>query len=148
MITEDVIMGGEESGGIAIKGHIPERDGIWMGLTIWEYMAKSGKTLEQLIEDLYKLTGPFVYERHDLHLTEEVKQNIIANCKANKYNAFGSYKVERLETIDGWKYHFENEQWLMIRASGTEPVLRLYGESDTLENTRKLLKAAQETLLG
>lgn len=148
MITEDVIMGGEESGGIAIKGHIPERDGIWMGLTIWEYMAKSGKTLEQLIEDLYKLTGPFVYERNDLHLTEEVKQNIIANCKANKYNAFGPYKVERLETIDGWKYHFENEQWLMIRASGTEPVLRLYGESDTLENTRKLLKAAQETLLG
>ncbi|MCC6182750.1 MAG: phosphoglucomutase/phosphomannomutase family protein [Bacteroidia bacterium] len=148
MITEDVIMGGEESGGIAIKGHIPERDGIWMGLTIWEYMAKSGKTLEQLIEDLYKLTGPFVYERNDLHLTEDVKQNIIANCKANKYNAFGSYKVERLETIDGWKYHFENEQWLMIRASGTEPVLRLYGESNTLENTRKLLKAAQETLLG
>lgn len=148
MITEDVIMGGEESGGIAIKGHIPERDGIWMGLTIWEYMAKSGKTLEQLIEDLYKLTGPFVYERNDLHLTEDVKQNIIANCKANRYNAFGSYKVERLETIDGWKYHFENEQWLMIRASGTEPVLRLYGESNTLENTRKLLKAAQETLLG
>lgn len=148
MITEDVILGGEESGGIAIKGHIPERDGIWMGLTIWEYMAKSGKTLEQLIDDLYQLTGKFVYERNDLHLTEEVKQNIISNCKNDTYKNFGSYKVERLETIDGWKYHFENEQWLMIRASGTEPVLRLYGESDTLENTRKLLKAAQETLLG
>lgn len=148
MINDDVIMGGEESGGIAIKGHIPERDGIWMGLTIWEYMAKSGKTLEQLIEDLYKLTGPFVYERNDLHLTEEVKQKIITNCKNDVYKSFGPYKVERLETIDGWKYHFDNEQWLMIRASGTEPVLRLYGESDTLENTRKLLKAAQDTLLG
>lgn len=148
MINDDVIMGGEESGGIAIKGHIPERDGIWMGLTIWEYMAKSGKTLEQLIEDLYKLTGPFVYERNDLHLTEEVKQKIITNCKNDVYKSFGPYKVERLETIDGWKYHFENEQWLMIRASGTEPVLRLYGESDTLENTRKLLNAAQDTLLG
>ena len=148
MINEDVIMGGEESGGIAIKGHIPERDGIWMGLTIWEYMAKSGKTLEQLIEDLYKLTGAFVYERNDLHLTEEVKQRVIQGCKDDIYKSFGSYKVERLETIDGWKYHFENDQWLMIRASGTEPVLRLYGESDTLENTRKLLKAAQDTLLG
>lgn len=148
MINEDVIMGGEESGGIAIKGHIPERDGIWMGLTIWEYMAKSGKTLEQLIEDLYKLTGAFVYERNDLHLSEEIKQKVINNCKNDAYKSFGSYKVERLETIDGWKYHFENEQWLMIRASGTEPVLRLYGESDTIENTRKLLKAAQDTLLS
>lgn len=148
MINEDVILGGEESGGIAIKGHIPERDGIWMGLTIWEYMAKSGKTLEQLIEDLYKLTGPFVYERNDLQLPEDVKQRVIAGCKADNYKSFGPYKVERVETIDGWKYYFENDQWLMIRASGTEPVLRLYAESDTPENTRKILKATQDTLLN
>ena len=148
MITEDVLIGGEESGGLAIKGHIPERDGIWMGLTIWEYMAKSGKTLEQLIEDLYKITGAFVYERNDLHLDEVVKQKVIKGCKDDIYKSFGSYKVERLETIDGWKYHFENDQWIMIRASGTEPVLRIYAESDTLENARKLLKAVQETLLG
>ena len=148
MTTEDVLLGGEESGGIAIKGHIPERDGIWMGLTIWEYMAKSGKSLEQLIEDLYKLTGRFVYERNDLHLTEEVKQKVIKACKEEKYKSFGPYKVEKLETIDGWKYYFENDQWMMIRASGTEPVLRVYAESDTLENTRKVLKAAQDTLLN
>lgn len=148
MVTDDVLLGGEESGGIAIKGHIPERDGIWMGLTIWEYMAKSGKTLEQLIEDLYKLTGRFVYERNDLHLEENTKQRIIKECKENKYSNFGAYKVEKLETIDGWKYYFENDQWMMIRASGTEPVLRIYAESDTLENTRKILKATQDTLLG
>lgn len=148
MVNEDVLLGGEESGGIAIKGHIPERDGIWMGLTIWEYMAKSGKTLEQLIEDLYKLTGRFVYERNDLHLDEAVKQRVIKECKEDKYKSFGAYKVEKLETIDGWKYYFENDQWMMIRASGTEPVLRIYAESDTLENTRKILKATQDTLLG
>lgn len=148
MISEDVLLGGEESGGIAIKGHIPERDGIWMGLTIWEYMAKSGKSLEQLIEDLYKLTGRFVYERNDLHLTEEVKQKVIKDCKDDKFKSFGSYKVEKLETIDGWKYYFENDQWMMIRASGTEPVLRVYAESDTLENTRKILKATQDILLN
>jgi len=148
MVSEDVILGGEESGGIAIKGHIPERDGIWIGLTIWEYMAKSGKTLEQLIEDLYKLTGPFAFERNDLHLTEDVKQRVIKGCQDDVYKNFGPYKVERTETIDGWKYHFDNDQWLMIRASGTEPVLRLYGESDTLENTRKLLKTSQEVLLS
>lgn len=148
MVTEDVLLGGEESGGIAIKGHIPERDGIWMGLTIWEYMAKSGKTLEQLIEDLYKLTGRFVYERNDLHLDEAVKQRVIKDCKENKFSSFGAYKVEKLETIDGWKYFFENDQWMMIRASGTEPVLRIYAESDTIENTRKILKATQDALLG
>lgn len=148
MISEDVLLGGEESGGIAIKGHIPERDGIWMGLTIWEYMAKSGKTLEQLIEDLYKLTGRFCYERNDLHLSEEVKQKIVKNCKDNVYKSFGSYKVEKLETIDGWKYYFENDQWMMIRASGTEPVLRVYAESDTIENTRKILTEVQKVLLG
>ncbi len=148
MITEDVLLGGEESGGIAIKGHIPERDGIWMGLTIWEYMAKSGKSLEQLIEDMYKLTGRFVYERNDLHLTEEVKQKVIKACKEDKFKSFGSYKVEKLETVDGWKYYFENDQWMMIRASGTEPVLRVYAESDTIENTRKILKATQDTLLN
>lgn len=68
MIKEDVLLGGEESGGIAIKGHIPERDGIWMGLTLWEFMAKSGKTLNDLINEVYEIVGPFSFERNDLHL--------------------------------------------------------------------------------
>lgn len=148
MISEDVLLGGEESGGIAIKGHIPERDGIWMGLTIWEYMVKSGKTLDQLIEEVYKIVGPFKFERSDLHLKEEVKNTIVENCKNNKYKAFGPYKVARVETIDGWKYFFENGDWLMIRASGTEPVLRNYAESETTEKAFAILKAAEKDLLG
>src|ERR1051326_3755820 len=95
MISEDVLLGGEESGGIAIKGHIPERDGIWMGMVIWEYMAKSGKTLRQLIDDVYKITGSFAFERYDLHLTEEVKDRIVENCKSDKYSSFGKYKIGR-----------------------------------------------------
>jgi len=146
MITDDVLLGGEESGGIAIKGHIPERDGIWMGLTIWEFMAKSGKTLEQLIDEVYSIVGPFKYERSDLHISEALKQQVLADCTSDKNKSFGSYAVRRLETIDGWKYHFDNDQWLMIRASGTEPVLRTYAESDTLENARKILSACKETI--
>ncbi len=148
MISEDVLLGGEESGGIAIKGHIPERDGIWMGLTIWEYMVKSGKTLDQLIEEVYKIVGEFKFERSDLHLKEEVKNKIVENCKNNAYDSFGPYKVTRLETIDGWKYFFDNDEWLMIRASGTEPVLRNYAESATTEKAFAILKAAEKTLLG
>lgn len=148
MISEDVLLGGEESGGIAIKGHIPERDGIWMGLTIWEYMVKSGKTLDQLIEEVYKIVGAFKFERSDMHLKEEIKVAIVENCKNNKYTEFGPYKVKRVETIDGWKYFFENDEWMMIRASGTEPVLRNYAESATTEKAFAILKAVEKTLLG
>lgn len=146
MITEDVLLGGEESGGIAIKGHIPERDGIWMGLTIWEYMAKSGKTLDELIEEVYGIVGPFAYERNDLHISEALKQDVLKACQEGRYTTFGDFAVRSVETIDGYKFHFDNDQWLMIRASGTEPVLRCYAESDTLENARKILTACRTAI--
>lgn len=119
MIHEDVLLGGEESGGIAIKGHIPERDGIWMGLTIWELVAKSGKTLNDLIDEVYAIVGKFSFERNDLHIKEEIKQKVLANCKSGNCSNFGKYKVSRIEDLDGYKYFFENGDWLMIRASGT-----------------------------
>ncbi len=148
MIKEDVLLGGEESGGIAIKGHIPERDGIWMGLTLWEFMAKSGKTLNDLINEVYEIVGPFSFERNDLHLKEELKQSILKNCLASNYTAFGEYKIVRTEDLDGFKYFFENGDWLMIRASGTEPVLRTYAESNSREAAFAILNAAKETLLN
>lgn len=148
MITEDVLLGGEESGGIAIKGHIPERDGIWMGLTIWEYMAKSGKTLEELIHDVYKITGRFSYYRYDLHIDEKLKQKIIENCKKDTYTSFGEYAVRGKETIDGYKYFLDDEQWIMLRASGTEPLLRIYGESSNHERVIHLLDIVKEVVLN
>jgi len=148
MINEDVLVGGEESGGIAMKGHIPERDGIWVGLTIWEFMAKSGKTLNDMIAEVYAIVGKFSFERNDLHLKEEIKQRVLANCKADKYHAFGKYKVVRTEDMDGYKYFFENGDWLMIRASGTEPVLRIYAESNSREAAFDIINESKETLLN
>ncbi len=147
MLTDDVLLGGEESGGIAIKGHIPERDGIWMGLTIWEYMVKSGKTLEELIEDMYKIVGKFAFERIDLHITNEQKHQIMQNCENGVYKAFGPYEVRRVETVDGFKFFFDNDEWVMIRPSGTEPVLRTYAESSDTEGAFKILKAVHDTIL-
>jgi phosphomannomutase len=146
MVEDDVLLGGEESGGIAVKGHIPERDGIWMGLIIWEFMAKSGKTLDQLIEEVYEIVGEFKFERNDLHITEDLKQQIIANCKSDNYQSFGSYKVAELKTIDGFKYFFDDERWVMIRPSGTEPVLRTYAEAPTLDEVRTILRVTEETI--
>ena len=146
MVEQDVLIGGEESGGIAVKGHIPERDGIWMGLIVWEFMAKSGKTLDDLINEVYEIVGEFKFERSDLHITEELKQTIIANCKNNSYETFGTYKVDEVKTIDGFKYFFDENRWMMIRPSGTEPVLRTYAEAPTMDEVRKILKMTEETI--
>lgn len=146
MISEDCLLGGEESGGIATAGHIPERDGIWMGLIIWEFMAKSGKSLDDLIQEVYELVGPFSFERDDLHISEDLKLAIIDNCKAEKYKNFGDYSVEKIETIDGFKYFFDDDRWYMIRPSGTEPVLRTYCQAPTLKEVREILKIGKDTL--
>jgi phosphomannomutase len=148
MVNEDVLLGGEESGGIAIKGHIPERDGIWMGLTIWEYMAKSGKSLTELIEEVYAITGPFSFERNDLHIDETIKQHVLQQCNAGAYTRFGRYEVKRVEDLDGHKFFFDDDTWMMIRASGTEPVLRVYAEASSSEKANDILAETRKVLLG
>ena len=132
---------------MAIKGHIPERDGVWIGLTIWEYMAKSGKSIEELIQDVYEIVGAFSFERIDLHLEESQKQNIMKQCASGEINTLGGKPVVRVEDIDGYKFFFEDDSWLMIRPSGTEPVLRTYCESGSSEQAINHLKAAHKQLL-
>ena len=142
------LTGGEESGGIAVAGHIPERDGIWMGLTIWEFMAKTGKSLTELIEEIYAQVGSFAFERYDLHLTEDLKQQIIKNCQSGFYKNFESFTVQRSEAIDGFKFHLNENSWVMIRPSGTEPVLRVYSEAPSSAAAFEILDATKKTLLA
>ena len=148
MITEDVIVGGEESGGIAIKGHIPERDGIWMGLVIMELMAKSGKKMTELIQEVYDKVGFFAFDRDDLHITDDLKERIIENCAEGNITAIGGRSVIRTERIDGFKFYISEDLWVMIRPSGTEPVLRVYASGPSHEAVRELLEATHATLKG
>lgn len=148
MINEDVLVGGEESGGLAVKGHIPERDGIWMGLLILEFMAKTGKTIKQLIEILYEKVGSFEFDRDDLHITQEIKEQVIQNCKDGKYTRFGNYTVQSTETVDGFKFILNENTWLMIRPSGTEPVLRVYCQAPSAQEVRNILDMTTKELLG
>lgn len=147
MINEDVLVGGEESGGIAVKGHIPERDGIWNGLVIWEAMAKTGKSLNELIDEVYSITGSFAFERSDLRIDEKLKLKIVENCNNNVYKSFGKYVVKKVENLDGFKYYFNDSEWLMIRASGTEPLLRTYAESHTKDEALDILKAGYDSII-
>ncbi len=148
MVTDDVLIGAEESGGIAIKGHIPERDGVWMGLVLMEYMAKTGKSISELISDIYAKVGSFAVERYDLHLNNELKEQIIEKCKSSSYTNFGSYKIVSTEDTDGFKFRLENGSWVMIRPSGTEPVLRVYSESDSSASAFDILDQTKKAILG
>jgi phosphomannomutase len=147
MQKEDVLLGGEESGGIAIKGHIPERDGIWIGMLLWEYMAKTGNSLNELIREVYGIVGEFAFQRSDLHIKEDVKQRIIEDCKNGRYERFGDLEVQRVETLDGYKYYFNDDEWVMIRPSGTEPVLRTYAEAKDKQRAKAIIQACHDTIL-
>ena len=147
MIHEDVLVGGEESGGIAVKGHIPERDGIYDGLVIYEFMTQTGKSLKELCQEVYDVVGTFVYERNDLHIDNAKKEAIIKTAYDGGYAKFGSYTYHSVETIDGIKYHLDNGGWVMLRASGTEPVLRIYAEGNSKTEALDILEQVKQTIL-
>ncbi len=139
MTTEKIVIGGEESGGLGTALHIPERDGIFNGLLLLEMMASRGKTLGQLSRELDDEFGPHRYSRRDVRMTPEQKKTILARAKAGVSKLAG-YAVTETSTLDGYKF-FVDKGWLLIRASGTEPLLRYYAEADSIEKVTALLDA-------
>jgi phosphomannomutase len=140
MLKDNVLIGGEESGGISFKGHIPEGDGILMGLLLVEMVAKTGKPLEMLVQDMLTEVGPSFYERLDLRLTRPIsKADMVMRLKEGSPASIGDTKVAQVSSLDGVKYILEDDSWLLIRPSGTEPVLRVYAEARSPEMVEALL---------
>jgi phosphomannomutase len=140
MLKEEVLIGGEESGGISIKGHIPEGDGVLMGLLLIEIVAESKTTLYELVEDLLKEVGPAFYERTDLRLRHPVsKEQMTRKLVSEAPASIGGEKVNEIATNDGIKYILADDSWLLIRPSGTEPVLRVYAEGRSKEMVKELM---------
>lgn len=141
----DGIMGGEESGGFAFRGHIPERDGILSGLYILEFLARTGKTPSQLIQDLFAMVSPHFYRRRDVAFDAGNRSNIQARIRSAELTELGGLKVRDYDEIDGKRLFFD-KAWLATRFSGTEPLLRIYCEAESPELVDKLLDAASEYL--
>lgn len=148
MKKEDVIIGGEESGGIAIKGHILERDGIFIALVICELILKTKKTINQILDEIYKDVGSFGVYRKDLTINENKKNEIIKKCEKNEYSKFNNYIVKEVQTIDGYKFIIDENSWVMIRKSGTEPILRIYSEAENLPKSKDIVKQTIKTILN
>jgi phosphomannomutase len=157
MLEKEILIGGEESGGVGISKHLPERDGLLNSLLLANVMAEEKKTLGELVAALQEEFGEHQYDRIDMHITEELKQSAIARAKAGVTEIAG-LKVLKTETLDGIKFFLENpacsgkpnaaETWLLLRASGTEPLLRVYCESCSVESVAQVLAAAKAFVLS
>jgi phosphomannomutase len=139
MLRRDVLIGGEESGGIGIKGHLPERDGILNSLLLAEVMADKGRTLGELVQELSEEYGPHEYDRVDLELELEAAQRVVRLVAQGKVKSVAGLKVTAIDNLDGAKMRFEDSAWLLVRASGTENLLRLYAEAPSREQVKALL---------
>jgi phosphomannomutase len=148
MLEHDILIGGEESGGIGVKNHIPERDGVLLSLLILEAMAYRGKRLEELIDEIMAEFGDHEYNRVDLHPDVSKWDGIVANLKDFQPKSFADKAVKTVSKIDGTKIIFEDESWILLRPSGTEPVVRVYAEASSRERVMQLLDAGTKIVNG
>jgi len=139
MQRENAVIGGEESGGYGFHRHIPERDGLLAGLYFLDLMARTNKTPTQLLEYLYSKVGSHYYDRRDIHFATEARQSIIQRMQEAAPSNMDGVAVIRKETEDGFRFVLADSSWLLVRFSGTEPLLRVYAESFSTLKVQNLL---------
>lgn len=149
LITKDkIVIGGEESAGLSIKGHIPEKDGILACLLVTEMVAREGKSVKELLYDLYKQVGTIVTRRENIKLTLTQKEAFQGKLSSTP-DSFAKLKIKEINRLDGTKFIMEDgKSWLLMRESGTEPVVRLYGEAESDQKLNKLMEAGKTFILS
>jgi len=141
--ANDFLVGGEESGGIGVRGHIPERDGVFNCLLLLEAVLAAGKKPSEIIRDIWREFGEFHFERRDLHVDIAAGQRLVAEMRDHTPDTFAGDKVMGTATLDGTKLMFEDESWILFRQSGTEPVLRIYCEATSVEKMTKMMNEGE-----
>ena len=145
----DVMLGGEESGGIGIPSHVMERDGLLMALLLCETMAQRGMSLGQLVDDMFQKVGKLEFERQGLKITDEQMANFRVEIVPNYAPAeICGKQVVDVDRRDGVKFYLEGDAWVMMRPSGTEPLVRIYAEAETVDEVHDLLKAAESVVVS
>jgi alpha-D-glucose phosphate-specific phosphoglucomutase len=146
MVEKDALIGGEESGGYGFRGHVPERDGILAGLYFLDFMIKTGKTPSQLLEYLFSKVGPHYYDRIDVHIVADEREKYTDKLAKSPVKSIGDVKIAKVDTTDGYRYILSDNSWLLIRFSGTEPLIRIYAEGHSPEEVQKLLDSGKKLL--
>lgn len=144
MLKEDILLGAEESGGIGVKGHIPERDGILNCLLLLEAVVTAGKPPSEMVKEMHGEFGEFYFGRRDIHCEVKLGQNLVSALASSPPTKVAGYAVRGVETLDGTKLLFEDESWLLFRQSGTEPVLRIYSEATSVAKMNSLLAEGEQ----
>ena len=148
MLKDDILIGAEESGGIGVKGHLPERDGILNSLLFLEAIISAGKSPSEMLHDLHWEFGEFHFGRKDLHVEPAAGLKLLAKLRKLMIDSIAGYRVVGVETMDGTKLILDDESWLLFRQSGTEPVLRIYSEATSVSKMNALLAAGEELARG
>jgi phosphomannomutase len=144
MVSENALIGGEESGGYGFRGHVPERDALVSGLYFLDLMARTGKTPSQLLDYLYSKVGPHYYDRTDIEFPEAERRQMTGRLKESSPASLDGVKVAKKDTFDGFRFTLDDRSWLLIRFSGTEPLLRIYAESDSPARVSRLLELGKK----
>jgi len=146
MMEKNAIIGGEESGGYGFRGHVPERDAILAGLYFLDFMVKTGKTPSQLLDYLYSKVGPHYYDRMDFHISSAKRRTILHRLSSSSPDTIAGSKVTKVDTTDGFRFFLGDDSWLLVRFSGTEPLVRIYSEAESLERARELLDEGKKLI--
>jgi phosphomannomutase len=147
MLNENILLGAEESGGIGVQGHIPERDGILNCLLLLEAIITAGQPPSALVREMHREFGEFYFRRRDVHLEVQLGIERVARLSANPPSNVAGFSVSHVETMDGTKLLFDDESWLLFRQSGTEPALRIYSEATSVEKANALLDEGERLAL-
>jgi phosphomannomutase len=147
MQRENALIGGEESGGYGFRGHLPERDGILAGLFFLDFMAKTGKTPSELLALLFAKVGAHYYERMDVFFNPQERQAILSRLEQANPRELAGVEVKIKNTLDGFRFTLADGSWLLIRFSGTEPLLRIYSEAQATDRVKALI-ASGKSLAG
>jgi phosphomannomutase len=154
MIEHDALLGGESSGGLTIRGHIRGKDGIFASALFVEMLAKTGSRISDLLEHIYEITGRLYAIERNIPATSEMRIVIprrlasLIEAQAEEPIRLGPHTVQRISTMDGWKFFFPNDNWALLRFSGTEPVLRIFAEADSEEKAEDLIAHLKELVQG